>query len=202
MLDALPDRGAIVIPGGQFGPHTPLLMYAADAAQARGARLHHVWWTRPEDPLNLSPADYGPWVLEQLASGAVADKWPATKPLLIGKSLGTHAATIAADRQLPAVWLTPLLVSDWVVDALRRATAPVLLVGGTADKLWDGQLARRLSPHVLEVDEADHGMYLPGPLAASAEVLGRVATAVEDFLDGVVWANPTAGRPNTALPHR
>jgi hypothetical protein len=30
-------------------------------------------------------------------------------------------------------------------------------------------------------------MYVPGPLAASAAVLGQVATAVEDFLDEVVW---------------
>lgn len=56
-----------------------------------------------------------------------------------------------------------------------------------ADKLWDGALARKLSPYVLEVADADHGMYVPGPLAASAAVLGRVATAVEKFLDEVVW---------------
>jgi pimeloyl-ACP methyl ester carboxylesterase len=83
--------------------------------------------------------------------------------------------------------LTPLLVAQPVVEALRRATAPVLLVGGTADPAWVGPLARRLSPYVLEVPGADHGMYVPGPLARSAEVLGRVATAVEEFLDGTVW---------------
>jgi hypothetical protein len=30
-------------------------------------------------------------------------------------------------------------------------------------------------------------MYVEGPLAGSAEVLGQVATAVERFLDDVVW---------------
>jgi hypothetical protein len=111
----------------------------------------------------------------------------AGRPLLIGKSLGTHAASTAADHALPAVWLTPLLTLDRVVDALRRATAPALLVGGTADRFWDGRLAEELSPHVLEVDGADHGMYVPGPLANSAAVLGQVVTAVENFLDDVVW---------------
>ena len=53
--------------------------------------------------------------------------------VLIGKSLGTYAAALAAERGLPAIWLTPLLTSDWVVDGLRRSTAPFLLVGGTAD---------------------------------------------------------------------
>ena len=33
---------------------------------------------------------------------------------------------------------------------------------------------------------ADHGVYVEGPPARSAEVLGQVATAVERFLDGVV----------------
>jgi hypothetical protein len=88
---------------------------------------------------------------------------------------------------LPAVWLTPVLTSAWVVDGLRRATAPFLLVGGTADRLWDSGLARELTPYVLEIAGADHGMYVPGRLAASAGVLGEVATAAEDFLDRVVW---------------
>ncbi|MGW4296911.1 hypothetical protein ACWEH1_28295 [Micromonospora chersina] len=38
------------------------------------------------------------------------------RPLLIGRSLGTDAAAIAAQRSLPAVWLTPLLTLPWVAD--------------------------------------------------------------------------------------
>ena len=71
--------------------------------------------------------------------------------------------------------------------ALRRATGPCLLVGGTADRFWDGRAARSLLAEVVEVDGADHGMFVPGRLAASAAVLGQVITAVEDFLDHVVW---------------
>ena len=67
-------------------------------------------------------------------------------------------------------------------DALSRGTEPFLLVGGTADGLWDGGAARRLTPYVLEVPEADHSLLVPGPLARSAEVLGRVCTAVEEFV--------------------
>ncbi|MEV0424981.1 hypothetical protein [Micromonospora sp. NPDC050495] len=85
------------------------------------------------------------------------------------------------------MWLTPLLTLPRVADAPGRATAPFLLVGGTADEVWDGDLARRLSPHVLEVAGADHGMYVPGPLTESIAVLGRVVVAVEEFLDGIGW---------------
>jgi len=73
------------------------------------------------------------------------------------------------------------------VAALRRAPGSCLLVGGSADQLWDGQTARSLSPDVVEIDGADHGLFVPGRLVASATVLGQVITALEDFLDHVVW---------------
>jgi hypothetical protein len=109
------------------------------------------------------------------------------RPLLIAKSLGTNAAALAAERSLPAVWLTPVLNAPWIVAALGRATAPFLLVGGTADAMWSGAVARRLSPYVLEVEGADHGMCLPGPMTASIAVLGRVVVAVDEFLDVIDW---------------
>ncbi len=71
--------------------------------------------------------------------------------------------------------------------ALERATAPLLLVGGTGDALWDGATARRLSPYVLEVEDADHGMCVPGPVGESVAVLGRVVNAMDGFLDAIAW---------------
>jgi hypothetical protein len=178
------SRTVIVLPGGQYGPASPLPMYAADAAERRGADVVRVWWNEPDRPLTLTEPERGSWVLPQ-ATKAVESV--TGDVLLIGKSLGSYGSVLAADRELPAVWLTPNLTSDWVVDGLRRSTAPFLLVGGTADSLWNSTLARELTPYVLEVPEADHGMYVPGRLAVSAAVLGQVATAVEDFLDQVVW---------------
>jgi hypothetical protein len=181
---------AVTIPGGRYGPFAPLLMFARMAAQARDSLVVPISWDSPEDPLELPEERYGSWVCEQVQP--VLDGLPpGDRPLLIAKSLGTHAAALAAERRLPAVWLTPLLTLPFVVDALRRASAPCLLVGGTADPFWDGDLARELSPHVLEITGADHGLFVPGPLAASAEILGRVVTAVEQFLDDAVW--PTGG---------
>ena len=53
------DRAAVVLPGGLFGPHAPLLMYSADAAEPRGARgLAHlvVRWRAPPRSSAKSPA--------------------------------------------------------------------------------------------------------------------------------------------------
>jgi pimeloyl-ACP methyl ester carboxylesterase len=181
----------VVIPGGRFGPYAPLLMYAGDVAEQRGATIHRHSWSR-EFPPHDQP-EIESWVAGEI--GPVIDAAGAA-PLLIGKSLGTNAASLAAEKSLPAVWLTPLLTFPWVADALSRATAPSLLVGGTADEVWDGNLARRLSPHVLEVEGANHGMYVPGPLTESVAVLGQVVAAIEDFLDAIGWPGwKRAARP-------
>lgn len=125
---------AVVIPGGLFGPAVPLLMYAGDVAEQRGATVHRHSWSqefpRPDQPETAS------WVDGEIAP--LIDT-VGGRPLLIGKSLGTNAAATAAERSLPAVWLTPLLILPRVADALGRTTAPFLLVGGTADRAWDSK---------------------------------------------------------------
>jgi len=158
-------------------------MYAGLAVQRRGGNTHRVAWELPGD-LDFSQ------LRERVVSrvGSAVDEVTAaagSAPVLIGKSLGSLAAPVAADRGLAAVWFTPLLTDELTVAALRRATAPCLLVGGTADRFWDGRAARSLAADVLEIDGADHGMFVPGRLAASAAVLGRVVTAVEYFLDRI-----------------
>ena len=169
---------AVVIPGRLFGPGAPLLMFTGDVAESRGARVHrHEWTEKPPDGLD----DYEPWVRAQLLP------LPAAAPLLIGKSLGTNAAALAAERDLPAVWLTPLLKHPPVASALSRATAPFLLIGGGADRWWNGAVARKLTPHVFEVPEADHGMYVPGPVTATIAVLAQVVEAMAEFLDEIGW---------------
>ncbi len=183
-------RVAVVAPGGGYGPDGPLLMYAALAVRRRGGTTRPVKW---QISGGMSDQELRSMVVAQAeaAIGAAADGPGA--PLVIGKSLGSLAAPVVARRSLPAVWFTPLLDDEPTVAALRRATAPCLLVGGTADPAWNGAVAREISKHVTEVDGADHGMFVPGvaggptALAASAGVLGQVITAVEEFLDQVVW---------------
>jgi len=38
----------------------------------------------------------------------------------------------------------------------------------------------------VEIEQADHSLWVPGPAAGSAAVLGRVADAIEQFLDQVL----------------
>jgi hypothetical protein len=179
-------RAAVVVPGLRYSADAPLLMYAALAVERCGGSVRRISWTVPEfgDGDNERA-----WVASRVgeAVDAVVAATGVASPTVIGKSLGSLAAPVAATRGLPAVWLTPVLIDAPTVAALRRAAAPCLLIGGTADPLWDGRLARSLTPHVLEVAGADHSMLVPGRLSESAAVLGTVITAVEDFLVRQVW---------------
>lgn len=180
------ERTVLILPGFSSGPFSPILSYAVLPTERRDAEIHRVHWY-PDDELDDLPFEKGPWVMEHAVPAV--DALTDAAPLLVGASMGTRTAPIAADRGLPAVWLTPPLTTpdEWVPKALGRATAPFLLIGGTADELWDGELARSLTPHVLEVPDADHRMLLPGPYADSAAVLGLIAERVAGFLDEVVW---------------
>jgi hypothetical protein len=172
--DGDPARAAIVLPGALLGG-LPSLAFPLYTLVARGWSAVQVW-----DQFLDRSVDPTPWVRER-AEAAIAAAGSAERLVIVAKSLSSRAAGLAAERSLPAIWLTPLLDDPESVEALRARTAPALLVGGTADPTWDGSLARELSDDVLELPGADHGVGTgadPRPLLAN---LGRVVERVEAF---------------------
>ncbi|MGC0337249.1 hypothetical protein RKD20_002283 [Streptomyces sp. SLBN-8D4] len=187
-----PNRRSVVIaPGRVYGPGTSLLMFNREAAARREAFMYPVEWDLGAGDLDSDDVDA--MIIARVTS-AVKELTAvgAGDTVIIAKSLGCRAAPVAAEHSLPAIWFTPFLanspVAEKIIKGLEQSAAPFLLVGGTADEFWDGDIARSLTPHVVEVAGADHSMFVPGrPLKESADVLGEVATAVEQFLDNVAW---------------
>jgi pimeloyl-ACP methyl ester carboxylesterase len=163
---------AVLAPGGGYPASAPLLFYARLALERRGVEVHPIEW-RAREP--------------EAVRAQVAEALGGDDDLVVGKSLGSFSATVVAERNLPAIWLTPLLSYPEVVSAIESAERPPLLIGGDADHLWDGPTARRISPHVLEIPDADHALHVPGPVSATTAVAGRVADAIEAFIDDQVW---------------
>jgi hypothetical protein len=181
-----PGRSAVLAPGGNNSAQIPLLMYAGLAAQRRGASVRVITWELAQGRGGIG--EQRAMVVSKVAEAV--DELTSVSgagPLVIGKSLGSLAAPVVADRGLAAVWFTPLLTDEPTVTALSRATGPALLAGGTADQFWNGPIARSITEDVIEIDGADHAMVVPGPLAACTRVLGEILTAVELFLDHTVW---------------
>ena len=175
------QRIAVLAPGAGYTIQAPLLAYARLAVERRDAEVRPIEWRFPED-FDDSMKQRFDLVLSQVAETLGDDS-----ALIIGKSLGSLAAPLAAVRALPAIWLTPLLTLPEVVEAIQAAERPPLLIGGGADRSWDGAVARRISPHVLEIPDANHALYVPGPVSSTAAAAAQVADAVEAFIDSWVW---------------
>jgi pimeloyl-ACP methyl ester carboxylesterase len=144
-------RTAVVLPGAMLAA-MPVAAFAIQALGSKGWRVVQVWdefLDRSQDPVR--------WTVDRL-DAATAFAGDVAQLLVVAKSLTTRAAGACAERGLRAVWLTPLLEDPVCVEMLRSRTAPALLVGGTQDPTWDGELARELSPDVVEIEGADHGL--------------------------------------------
>jgi len=100
------SRGlALVLPGRAYSPSAPLLELARRALLQHGFTVQQVWWdstTRGDDD------EPEPWVRRHVEAAFVGED--ADHVVLVGKSLGTRAASYAAERGLDSIWLTPLLV--------------------------------------------------------------------------------------------
>lgn len=149
--DGDPARTAIMLPGRMLAG-MPSLAFAQQGLTAVGWRIVQIW-----DEYLDTDQDADEWVHERVAA-AVRHAPEARQLLVVGKSMGTRAAADAADYGWPGIWLTPLLDDAASVAVLRRRTAPALLVGGTADPIWVGRIAREISDDVLELQGADHGL--------------------------------------------
>lgn len=167
----------IIVPGRGYGPQAPLLDLAAEALTDRDASVVTIDWKVPDGLLETDPE---PFVRSHVAAALHGVSGPV---VIVGKSLGSYAASLVASLSLPAVWLTPLLYRPSVASAIARNPAPALLIGGTADPSWDAGVAAASGKTVLTIDDADHGLRPPGPLRAYTDALGRVGEAVEEFLD-------------------
>ena len=176
-----PDRVAVLLPGGGYMPARPLLHFARAVLVRHGWSVQEIWWEPPPTSWNMDEREK--WVLDRARQAVDAEQ--ADRVLLVGKSLGTLAAPLAADRGLPAIWFTPLITLGGVLEALRRSAAPTLLVGGTHDRWWDGAAVRTLDHQYVEIPGADHGLELGDDPVGSVQILKDVTAAVSRFVEGL-----------------
>jgi hypothetical protein len=170
------SRVALLLPGRQYSTDRPLLYYSRAVLVAHGWSVEEVWWT-PEDLLSeLAVQKRIAYELEK-----VADQ----DPLVVGKSLGTLALPLVAQRGWPAIWLTPLLDRPELVLALKAVTGKTLLVGGTADEVWVSSVANASGLQVLEMQGADHGLEIPGDPLASVGLLHELLSTMNSFVESL-----------------
>jgi hypothetical protein len=161
---------AVVLPGSGYPALAPALHWPARLLAAAGWRLAVVSWN-PETEGGRDPVAFVEGALQQAAGDDLPD-------LLLTKSLGTLAASWAAQNDVPGVWLTPLLRDEAVLTALQGMDDRSIVVGGTADGSWLPGAFEDSGIAVLEVPGADHALELPdwrASLQAQSQLFEQLA---------------------------
>lgn len=169
-------RVAVLLPGASYSPDRPVLYYAREVLRAQGWSVEEVWWN-PED----LASDEAVIRTAKAAFEKVAD----SNPLVVGKSIGSLALPLVAQRGWPAIWLTPLLNRPELLDALKIVTSKTLLVGGTADDYWNSKVAVASGQQILEMPGADHGLEIPGNPLASVDLLSELVKTMKLFVESL-----------------
>lgn len=172
---------AVVAPGRAYPPSAPLLEFTRLALLQHGFTVQQLWW----DSTSRGDEDPEQWVRRHVEAALAEES--ADHVVIVGKSLGTRAASVAAERGLDAIWFTPLLVDPVIAEGIAANAGRQLLVGGLADELWDADVARELADagcDVLEVPDADHAMGTPDAVR-SAEIHVEVARVVAAYLSRI-----------------
>ena len=171
------ERRVVILPGARYPTRAPLLWFAREAALANGFGVLEL--------LDEPPAgsDLFAWMRDR--ARRALDHEPAPTTVVIGKSLASDVADLIAERELPAIWMTPLLDRPPVADAISRATRPVLMFGGTADPTWRPEAVRDSA--LIDYHEYaghDHSLQIPGEPGPSLKTLQKVTKQVERWLGG------------------
>ena len=164
------DRCAVLLPGQFYPTRAPVLWFAREAVLAQGWSAIEILGEPGGHP---DPLGWERECAERALGHGDAQK------LVIGKSLASLLAPQVSERELPAVWLTPLLTDPTVTEGLARARRPTLLIGGTSDRLWQRtEIPDNPALEVLELPGLDHGLQAPGEPQASLDALRQLTDAV------------------------
>jgi hypothetical protein len=169
-------RRAILLPGAGYTIAHPLLHFTRGVLEAHGWIVEAASWL-PDDVAHRDPVE----MVTEVATRLIDAQEPR-RALLVGKSIGSFAIPLAADRGLSGIWLTPLLRQPPVADGLGRLPAPTILIGSRADESWDSDVARRSGHEIVELTDAHHGLELPGDPVGSVDALRTVIEAVDRFV--------------------
>ena len=167
----------VVLPGRQYTADGPLLFFATQTALARDWDVRQVWWEAPPRG-SCSLADEVAWVSGQLDAALDGNEG---RVFVVGKSLGTLAASRASACGYEAAWLTPLLTESAIADVLLTYPSRQFTVIGSSDPFLDEEVFETLPGERLLV-AGDHVLRVPGNPTAMVASHGRFVRAFDAWL--------------------
>lgn len=186
---------AVLLPGFGYTLDMPLFYDSENLLLERGwdvLRVEYAYNQQPEFQ-DLPDQERERWLLEDATAAwrAGLEQRTYERVVLIGKSLGTlamgHLLTMAAQpANVKAVWLTPMLSVARLREQIRQYGGPSLFVIGAADPHYDRDVLAAMQAatngEAVVIEDADHGMDIPGDPIASLRAVEQVVAALSRFL--------------------
>ncbi len=186
---------AVVFPGYSYRCSEPLLWYPTRVLLAQGADV--LWVEYPYDQSQEFGNSDGQvqleWLFEDsMAALQVAEKvGPFRRTTLVAKSLGTLAMghvlrSISTEKEIRAVWMTPVLTDPDLRQTMEEMKHRSLVVIGSANHYYDRafleKLGKKVGTEILTIPGADHILETEGGTVQSIDVLKTVVESVSRFV--------------------
>lgn len=179
---------AVLLPGAGDSFREPLLRYSLQILLKRGFKVLALDKVYGDDPewRNLTVEQDARKIVEDdtvKVFEQISRQFSDPIDLLIGRSLGTFAIACLLDRQLVApkkiIWQTPALGGKWAT--MRDCKIPSFGILGTADYYYRMAIENMPKDRII-IENADHGMEIPGDPIQSIEILKQVMIAVDGWM--------------------
>ena len=184
------DTLLVLLPGLGYTNQMPLMFYLHQLGTGRRWDILEIDYDYRSVPRDTTAAEWDARFIadvEPMLRAAIA-RGGYTRIVLAGKSIGTRVITSLVNHgfggNLVYLWLTPLLISPAVYDAVK-SHAPAVAVFGDADyAVQNVDLAPLANAGVslIIVPEGDHGMSIPGDVPRSVAELARVLRELDTGL--------------------
>jgi hypothetical protein len=173
--DGSPEPYAVILPGMVYPTRAPVRWFAREAAMALGDSALEVLGESVERADELGwERDCAQWAIAEAGSARV---------VVIGKSLASLLAADISDRDLSAAWLTAPLTEPSTIDLLNGVRSPTLLLGGTADPMWNANvIPDNPALEVVELPGVDYALQVAGDPVASLDALRQMTEAMTSWL--------------------
>ncbi|TFG15440.1 hypothetical protein EU537_00035 [Candidatus Thorarchaeota archaeon] len=189
------DKLAMIFPGRGYTTQAPLLYYTARTLLDKGYNVLNINYNylHNSDFSNASKEDQIKWIrTDTSAAYESTKKIDADVEIIVGKSLGTIALShllknYPETRQMKTIWHTPLILSEDIQDAIRFHSSRPLLVIGKKDPHYEVSVLEDLlgsTDGVAKViEDANHGMEVPGGPQALLEVMIEIVKAMTTYIE-------------------
>lgn len=179
----------IVLPGAGYTTQAPLLHFTTGLFYSKGFDVLHINYSYNRQELAaLRNEDFTRDVQLAIEKAIKGKKY--SNYYIVAKSIGTKALTYLLDNTLfknaKLVWLTPLLQSDVVFQAMVNSDHRGLCIIGDKDSCYIAERFEKLKDKnnlILRVVEGgNHGLEIDKEPIKSIEILKSVISDINEFL--------------------